>query len=151
MLKLIFLLSLTFITIITSSDSLKNIDINNFDSEVKKSNEVWVLEIGSKMCGSCAEFLPEFESVANEMKSVNFGVTNIDNQNGMKLVNSFAGVLNEGVPSALIVYKQNGDWSFVTAGKGMPRDQLKKLITTMTKNLKLSNGKYLRKAQNEDL
>jgi len=155
MLKLLILLLLTFLTLIFSSgdsNKIKNIDNKNFDSVVKSSNEIWVVEIGSKMCGSCAEFLPEFESVAKEFISINFGITNIDNPEGMKLVQNFDGVLDEGVPSVLIFYNENNDWKFVVAGKVVKRNELKNLLKSMTRNMKSSaNGKLLKQAQNEDL
>jgi hypothetical protein len=151
MLKLTILSIIIHINLITSSDSIVNIDINNFDRVIKNSNEIWVLEIGSKMCGSCAEFLPEFESVAKEMKSINFGATNIDNADGMKLVNNFSGVLDEGVPSVLIFYNIKNNWKFVTAGKVIKRKNFKALLESMTKNMKSLNGKFLKQETNDEL
>ena len=151
MLKLIIFSLFTYFTLIVSSDSLKNIDNKNFESVVKNTKEIWILEIGSKMCGSCSEFLPEFESVAKEMKSINFGATNIDDPEGMKLVNNFDGVLDEGLPSVLMFYNENGNWKFVVAGEVKKRNQFKNLINSMTKNLKISNGKIMKQNQNEDL
>jgi hypothetical protein len=69
----------------------------------------------------------------------------------MKLVNNFDGVLDEGLPSVLMFYNENGDWKFVVAGEVKKRNQLKNLINTMTKNLKNSNGKIMKQIQNGDL
>jgi hypothetical protein len=109
------------------------------------------LKIGSQKCGSCLEFSHEFVSVAEQMKSINFGIVNIDNKDGMELVKKFSGVLEEGLPSVLIFYNSNNDWKFVVAGKVIKRNKFKSLLESMTKNMKSLNGKLLKEAVYEDL
>lgn len=147
--KLFFIISCLIFCL--SAGKIHEIDINNFENKINSSEEVWILEIGSKMCGSCTEFFPEYESVAKEMESVNFGMTNIDNSPGMNLIGSFEGVMDEGVPVVLIFDKIGRKWNQIVSGKVVKRKELKNLISHNLKDNKKSNGKYLKKTINEDL
>ena len=47
-----------FIIPILSSDII-NLNEDNFDKEVYKSNEIWIVEIYSEKCESCKSFEPK--------------------------------------------------------------------------------------------
>ena len=62
----------------------KDLDATNFEKEVLRDDQVWLVEIGSKMCGSCQQFEPTWQEVKKRMKRINTGQVNIDEPNGMK-------------------------------------------------------------------
>lgn len=147
---------LTFFCLIYSfnlylSTLIQEIDFKNFKDKIESSEEVWLLEIGSKMCGSCAEFFPEYESLAKEIKTVNFGMTNIDKSEGMSLVKNFKGVLDNGVPTVLMFEKINGKYITIVSGKVIKRNELKKIILNKLNGLDQYNGKYLKNKNKGEL
>lgn len=98
-------------------------------SMVEESADIWAIEYYSKMCGSCKEFEPTWESLSEELKlssKVKVGRCSIDDRQGMKLAQE-QGILDRGIPAVQIVHgAQKSD--ILMAGKIIPRHQLKTKI-----------------------
>uniref|UniRef100_A0A7S2TVT9 Thioredoxin domain-containing protein n=1 Tax=Lotharella oceanica TaxID=641309 RepID=A0A7S2TVT9_9EUKA len=75
----------------------------NFQAVVAESEECWLLEFYSTMCGSCAEFEPTWHALeASDIgKSFKTARVNIDNNAGMQLATAL-GVLQTGIPSVRV-------------------------------------------------
>ena len=58
--KIIYLLIL-FIPIF--STEVINLDEDNFDKEIYSSKEIWLIEIYSEKCESCASFAPKWKQL----------------------------------------------------------------------------------------
>jgi hypothetical protein len=63
-LNIIYLLIL-FIPIL-STEAIK-LDEDNFDKEVYSSKEIWLIEIYSEKCESCASFAPKWKQLTKKM------------------------------------------------------------------------------------
>ena len=50
---------------------------DGFDNEVLQDEAVWVVEFASKMCTTCQQFGPVFESVAKSFRRVKYGVVSL--------------------------------------------------------------------------
>ena len=60
-------------------------DAINFDEVVLGSDEVWMLEFYSDMCGSCKQFTPKYVQLAQNHPTIRSGNVNIDKADGMRL------------------------------------------------------------------
>lgn len=77
-----------------------------FDSEVVNSDEAWLVEFYSPMCGSCSEFSPSWDKIEKNFKSsLSIGKVNIDKKENMKLAEDL-GVLDEGLPNVRLFNKK---------------------------------------------
>jgi thiol-disulfide isomerase/thioredoxin len=83
--------------------------------QVLESDNAWVVEFYSDMCGSCQEFAPVWETLTRKLKSIKNGKINIDSSEGMKLAQKL-GVLDEGIPN-IQFYSKRG--SAISLMRGM--------------------------------
>jgi hypothetical protein len=148
----IIFISLIFITC-DYSTKIQNINENNFDSLVKNDEHVWVIEIASKMCGSCQEFSPIFNSVSLKIKNLKYGVVYVDSNEGLNLAMKLD-VLDKGLP-AVLIFNRNGDQSNsfkqLVAGNLISEPKLTESIYREISGLSLRNGYYLKNEINSDL
>uniref|UniRef100_A0A224XCV9 protein disulfide-isomerase n=1 Tax=Panstrongylus lignarius TaxID=156445 RepID=A0A224XCV9_9HEMI len=64
----------------TTSDVI-DLNENNFDKLVTKSDEIWIVEFYAPWCGHCQQFVPEFSKAATALKGVvKVGGVNADEQ-----------------------------------------------------------------------
>lgn len=85
---------------------VSSIDKLNFGEQVQQSAEVWMVEFGSEMCGSCAAFSPVYHALAEAHPTVRAGYVNIDKPEGMDLAQQLS-ILEGGIP-AVVVFKTTG-------------------------------------------
>lgn len=101
--------------------------MDNFTSDVVESKHVFVLEYYSKMCGSCKEFEPIWEHVANSIDNeYRIGRVNIDSKEGMSLAKK-QGFLKLGIPAVQVVAGSHSE--IVMAGKPMSQAALQRSIS----------------------
>eukprot|EP00467_Chlorarachnion_reptans_P021043 CAMPEP_0114505710 /NCGR_PEP_ID=MMETSP0109-20121206/11006_1 /TAXON_ID=29199 /ORGANISM="Chlorarachnion reptans, Strain CCCM449" /LENGTH=151 /DNA_ID=CAMNT_0001684183 /DNA_START=41 /DNA_END=496 /DNA_ORIENTATION=+ len=72
----------------------------NFQEVVMDSEDVWMLEFYSEMCGSCLEFAPTWEKIkeSDVGRKLRTAKVNIDHAEGIKLAVDL-GVLDGGLPA----------------------------------------------------
>ena len=131
-----------FIIIILINTSLQagvNLNNSNYKDEVLNSQEAWLIEYYSEMCGSCKQFSPIWENTVKNIKKLKIGRVNIDDKQGMELANQM-GVLNEGIPCVRLVYGKNGEQETVMAGDITNQN-------VFVNELKRKVGKYLSKSE----
>lgn len=75
-----------------------------FETQVLKSDRVWVVKIYSAMCGSCQEFAPTWDKLKGSVDSVEFGELSIDQPEGMKIAEAL-GALSDGIPNVMVFAK----------------------------------------------
>ncbi|XP_062554020.1 protein disulfide-isomerase A6 homolog [Armigeres subalbatus] len=54
----------------SSSDDVVELNANNFDRLVVKSDEVWIVEFYAPFCGHCRNLVPEYKKAATALKGV---------------------------------------------------------------------------------
>ena len=70
-LALLFLFSVTFETsnaLYSKSSGVVDLNPNNFDSKVKNSDGVWIVEFFAPWCGHCKQLVPEYTKAAKALK-----------------------------------------------------------------------------------
>eukprot|EP00047_Mylnosiga_fluctuans_P022538 m.121474 g.121474 ORF g.121474 m.121474 type:complete len:152 (+) comp9299_c0_seq4:3830-4285(+) len=82
--------------------SVTELNTDNFDNLVDSDSRVWVVEFGSKFCGSCQAFGPFFHDFAEKQPALKFGVSYVDGEEGMKLAGRFPEVLDIGLPAVVV-------------------------------------------------
>lgn len=86
-----------------------------FDSDVINSDEAWLVEFYSPMCGSCSEFATSWDKIEKNFKaSISTGKVNIDKKENMKLAQDL-GVLDEGLPNVRLFHRRGS-----SGGKSIP-------------------------------
>eukprot|EP00049_Salpingoeca_infusionum_P018267 m.356463 g.356463 ORF g.356463 m.356463 type:complete len:153 (+) comp17547_c0_seq1:115-573(+) len=118
----------------------------NFEDTIAKSDEVWVLEVYSDMCGSCAEFKPTFDKVAAKIDHVHFGALNVDSKEGAKLAKDL-NALQKGLPGVLVFHNANSEPKSIVAGEGVSDTEFTKLVQYNIPNRLSSNGKVIKLAR----
>ena len=117
---------------------LPEITSKNFASTVEGSDELWMLEFYSDMCGSCKEFKPTFEALASAFPGIKSAGVNIDDSDGMALANQL-GVLAKGIPNISLFGKavkaQGEDYMVVMQGAPQGLGELTATVTEMQKKL----------------
>lgn len=143
----VLIVTLLLIGIVTC---LQEIDSRNFDSLVKNDNNVWVLKIASKMCGSCKEFEPIFESSAKKNTQFKFGVVYIDEKEGLDLAMNL-NVLDNGLPAVVVYDTQEGSPKQIVSGNVIKENAFNQQLVNLSKNLKLKDGVYQKSGNKADL
>ena len=70
-LALLFLFSVTLETsnaLYSKSSGVVDLNPNNFDSKVKNSDGIWVVEFYAPWCGHCKQLVPEYTKAAKALK-----------------------------------------------------------------------------------
>ena len=137
---------LNLLLIISSIKNLNyvNLDIENFDSEVNISKEIWLIEFFSEKCGTCKEFYPIWIELTKNVNYLKIGRVNIDNEKGLNIA-SRLNALENGIPSVKLNYGKDKieDIMFGTEdplpNANMLKDRIDKVLN---KKGKLKNGKY---------
>ena len=101
--KIIYLL-LLFIPIL--STEVINLDEDNFDKEIYSSKEIWLIEIYSEKCESCASFAPKWKQLTKKMNYLNIGRINIDEQKGMNVAIKL-NALQKGIPAVKLIISKD--------------------------------------------
>ncbi len=101
--KIIYLLIL-FIPIF--STEIINLDEDNFDKEIYSSKEIWLIEIYSEKCESCASFAPKWKQLTKKMNYLNMGRINIDEQKGMSVAKKL-NALQNGIPAIKLIISKD--------------------------------------------
>jgi thiol-disulfide isomerase/thioredoxin len=120
-----------------------SLDISNFKTEVTDSNNVWVVEFGSTMCGTCKEFMPTWESVVEATKNVKHGQVMIDGKEGMDLAMEL-GVMDQGIPNVQVCATDG--CKSVMGGDALSAGVLKGKISQLTEGLVADADGVLQKA-----
>ena len=60
--------------------SIQNITDDSFDEKVLKNSKPVCLRFTANWCGPCKALAPIVEEISNEMKEIDFGVMDIDEQ-----------------------------------------------------------------------
>ena len=80
---------------------------DNFESNVYSSNEMWLIEIYSEKCESCASFESIWKQLINKVDYLSLGRINIDEPKGMKVATKL-NALENGIPALkLIISKED--------------------------------------------
>ena len=108
--KIIYLLIL-FIPIL--SIEVTYLDEDNFDTKVYSSNEIWLIEIYSEKCESCASFEPKWKNLVKKINYLNIGRINVDEQKGMKVANKL-NALENGIPAIKLIISKDEIFDIMT-------------------------------------
>ncbi len=111
---------------------------------VKNDKTVWVVKFSSKNCGSCKEFLKTYEAVTKSMPNIKYGVSYIDDNQGLDLA-AKQGVLDHGLPCVVIFDKLGGDYSVVVAGEVMIKTEYFGKLRKYTKTLEIGEDNMFKK------
>ena len=73
--KMVFLHVLIFISVVTSGLYSSNSPVikltqDNFETEVLKSPDLWIVEFFAPWCGHCKNLAPEYEKAAKSLKGI---------------------------------------------------------------------------------
>jgi thiol-disulfide isomerase/thioredoxin len=123
------------------------ININNFKI-VASDKHVWVLEIASKMCGSCLEFFPIYNAVADRNKDIKHGVVYIDEKVGFELAQKL-NVL-QALP-CVIVFTEGDKFTKLVNGDVVEEAQYEKALLDSLKDLSKEGSYYAKKIINPEL
>ena len=101
----IFILIIPILTI--KSPEIIYLNEDNFESNVYSSNEMWLIEIYSEKCESCASFESIWKQLINKVDYLSLGRINIDEPKGMKVATKL-NALENGIPALkLIISKED--------------------------------------------
>ena len=101
----IFILIIPILTI--KSPEVIYLNEDNFESNVYSSNEMWLIEIYSEKCESCASFESIWKQLINKVDYLSLGRINIDEPKGMKVATKL-NALENGIPALkLIISKED--------------------------------------------
>ena len=105
--KIFFKLINLFIIIIPIfSSKIIYLNEDNFDKEVYSSNKVWLIEIFSEKCESCASFEPKWNQLTKKINYLNIGRINVDEKKGISVANKL-NALDNGIPSIKLIISQS--------------------------------------------
>ncbi len=145
------LLAFTALIILGLAHDLTVIKKSNFDALIKSTNEVWILKIAHPQCGSCQEFNPIFHKLTHSNPNFKYGITYIDDNDGMDLANSLGSVMDNGLPGVVMFTNTDGSFVQLVNGSVEPLDKLTKKIKSHAKDLQLKDGFYIKKGAKLDL
>ena len=101
----IFILIIPILT--KKSPEVIYLNEDNFESNVYSSNEMWLIEIYSEKCESCASFESIWKQLINKVDYLSLGRINIDEPKGMKVATKL-NALENGIPALkLIISKED--------------------------------------------
>jgi thioredoxin-like negative regulator of GroEL len=126
-------------------DGTVSLDADNFEQLVAEDDGVWLVEIGSKFCGSCKQFSPVWKKLARAFKGrVNTGAVVVDEPKGMALATTL-GALQKGIPAVMLFSKAGANGEILMAGEHKTKKELKHLVSARIADLpKDSNGASLK-------
>ena len=142
---------LTALIYLCSSHELPVVKKSNFDKLVKSSNEVWILKIVHPQCGSCQEFNPIFHRLTHSNPNFKYGITYIDDNDGLELANSLGSVMDSGLPGVIMFTNTDGSFVQLVSGSVDSEDKVTKKIKANIKGLQLKNGFYVKIGAKSDL
>ena len=145
MLKIYFILLNLFILIssITNSNYV-NLDIDNYDKELKLSKEIWLVEFYSEKCSTCQEFSPIWAKLIKNINYLKIGRVNIDENKGINLATKL-NALNNGIPCIRLDFGNNKYDDIMTGTEEpFPNEKILKqrIDAIINKKGKLQDGKY---------
>ena len=130
------LLALTILIFLGLAHELPVIKKSNFDALVKSSKEVWILKIAHPQCGSCQEFNPIFHKLTHNNPNIKYGITYIDDNDGLDLANSLGSVMDNGLPGVVMFKNTDGSFVQLVSGSVEPENKLTNKIFYSNKKLK---------------
>ena len=98
-----------------------------WQSTVLDSPWVWVVKFHSKMCGSCQEFKPEWEKLADSVEGLHWGELNVDEKANVPVALSL-GVLKEGIPNIKVFNLASEPSPLMSSGEVIPAAQLARML-----------------------
>jgi len=130
---------------LTSGSEIK-LTAANYDTIVTNSDEAFMVEFSSKMCGSCKEFAPEWESLSQSLKRIKTAHVYIDDADGQKIAEKL-GVLEAGIPNVQLYTTSQP--KTIMAGEVKTSKFLRKKIAPLVKGLKKrdSDGVFIKKGK----
>ena len=131
------LLALTTLIFLGLAHELPVIKKSNFDALVKSSKEVWILKIAHPLCGSCQEFNPIFHKLTHNNPNIKYGITYIDDNDGLDLANALGSVIDNRLPGVVMFEITDGSFVKLVSGSVETEDKLTKQIKGHTKDLQL--------------
>ena len=118
----------------TVAEPVFDIDQNNFETLIDKSDDVWMVEFGSDMCGSCAAFSPIYHQLAEAHPTIKSGYVNIDNGAGMDLARKLD-IMSGGIPTVAVFSQKNRGPSPIMRGAPLPLAELTELLDKQLEGL----------------
>jgi thiol-disulfide isomerase/thioredoxin len=93
------------------------VELDAFES-IARSEVVWVVDVFHPLCGSCLEFKPKWEALAELYKGrVKLGSINIADPGGMKLANTLNAIA-EGIPNVRLYTSSSSAKAFESVAVG---------------------------------
>ena len=96
-----------------------SLDQDNFESIAAQDDRVWLVEVGSKFCGSCQAFAPTWEKLITSpalQGRVRVGVVVVDDPSGMALATKL-NALSQGLPAVLLLARAGAGGKVLMAGE----------------------------------
>jgi len=90
---------------------------------VLDSPHVWVVKFHSKMCGTCQEFKPEWEKLADSVEGLHWAELNVDVKANVQVALDL-GVLKEGIPNIKVFNLASEPSPLMSSGEVIPAAQL---------------------------
>ena len=100
--------------------SVINININNFQDEVMKSDKPVLLDFWASWCGPCRMVSPIIDEIANERADIKVGKINVDEENDLA---SLFGVTS--IPTLVVI--KNGKVANQAVG-ARPKEDILELL-----------------------
>ena len=130
---------LSFLVALALAAEEKAWTLDEFKNSVIKDERVWLVEFYSGMCGSCKEFAPIWDHVAQSMPDLMKTKVNIDQKGGMEVA-QFMGALEEGLPNVRLITTQDGKSEGIVKGDVLPYKKIMHMTSARLSNLPRRGG-----------
>ncbi|KRX03614.1 Thioredoxin-like fold [Pseudocohnilembus persalinus] len=126
--QIIILIAIFSATLALSGETINQ---DNYKNKVLSdaTPKTWLIEYYSEMCGSCKEFSPILDKLAEsyKQKGLSIGQVNIDRPEGFQLAKEQE-MLDVGIPALVLVHPTSGIIENLMAGDLLTEQQLKSKI-----------------------
>lgn len=123
-----------------------SIDASDFEQRVIGSNEVFLIEFFSEMCGSCQEFAPQWQRISENSQTLGLQTAkiNIDRKDNLALAQRL-GVLDDGLPSVRLFHRKVDSAGLKVLEEGEDADRVLKRLRKHISGLATDNGRLQKK------